>query len=258
MTNGLNFGLSDVKDYVSAIECMASFRSDVKLQLSKDGIRSTTIDSNHVVLIDLFMSSRDMSSVDVSEGVGDLYFNADMKVLGTMLKPATKRGDVILVKKPDTDSLQIMFQGSEYVVQPRQCFVSNVESELEIPKHNPDATLQLTCKEAKRLLKEMITFGEDLEVSFDYTKQEFSFNSQGKGGWARTMLQMDSPGVNNLHGSKDIKLQRYDAKLLEKIIKVNTGAKEVEINFVQEFPLCVTHRIKDHGYIRFYLAPKFE
>lgn len=249
---------ADIKPFVASLECMAALRPDAVLSVSRRGIYSTSIDAHHVILMNLFVSADDMSHHQLqpaSDGQ-DQEFVADLKSLTGILKLAVKRGETLISKKESDDALCVEFLDSKFQVQPKRGFVSG--SDIEVPELDPQLCLTMTTKEAKRVFKEMSAIGGDIVLAYDHAKKRVSIACDGASGTAKILLADGSEGIVGLDGNASVQPQRYDAKLLNKIVsqKTSTGGKEVTIRIVDGFPVEVRHRVGDNGYIRFFLAPK--
>lgn len=249
--------LEDVKKIAVAFDGIAQFRSDTYVSFSKKGIHVSTIDKQHVMFIDLAYSTCDMldATYNVSEDAIRMHF--DMKALASTLKLAVKRGNVTLSleKHGDDRTLKVSLEGSEFVVHEAPHDTRLADSELEPVRDAPDMELTLTCKEAKRIFKELLSFNSDIRITCSQEKQTAVLGCGGSTGTATMVIRDGSEGVQDLTLTRSV-LQSFDCKYLQKIIKQDVGNKLITIRLRNNLPIEICHAASDHSHLAFHLAPK--
>lgn len=254
----------DIKPFVSALECLSVFRTDVIIKASNAGIESTAVDAQHVVLMSLAINADSLSYHNVSHEAPQ-EFLADLKSLIGVLKLAVKRGETSIFKKDDQNAsgymLHAEFQDSRFSISPKQggnvCPTQDVCIETPSFDQPSDVVLTLSVKEAKRLFKELSKIGGDIRFESN-NRHTVCVSCDSGHGRANMSLTEGSAGVVTLESNSSIPPQRFDGNLLQKIIclKSDTGGKEVTLNIRKGLPLEVVHKVGDIGTLKFFLAPK--
>jgi Proliferating cell nuclear antigen, N-terminal domain/Proliferating cell nuclear antigen, C-terminal domain len=245
--------LEDIKALVTAVENVGQFRQVASVAFGGDGAAVTTVDDNHVMLIDLKMGRADFKEYSCPRPV---THHANLKAFATTMKLAVKRGEVtISAPAEDNPPLQVALESSSFTVQPKPVEGTYSALALEPPATIPDAVVTMATKEAKRIFKELLTFGDDVDVAFHGASGTCTLASAGHGGSASITLARDAHGVADIGGLGDL-AQRFDAKYLHKVVKQDAGNKTLVLALRRGLPIEVRHGFGAESRLSYYLAPK--
>jgi hypothetical protein len=266
--------LPDVKPYVAALDCLSGFCGDAVLSIDASGIRTTVVDTNHVVMVSMFMAAFDMESMRTCGKTST--FTADLKGLAAVLKLGSKRGRAVVSQEVGEDTLSIALPGSSFTIEPRRGFVNDdasmmdadIEASDPMKKHSGGVSMTFSAKEARKTFKEMASIGGDLSLDYDPARRTLKLTCKGPGGTAKYEFGDPSdestlgnagagllPGLLSISGDSHVS-SRFDAKYLARIFKTDLGGKEIHASMKSsKLPLRVTHPLSEEGHLHFFLAP---
>lgn len=250
-----SYVIEDIKKIATAFEGISQFRPDAHVSFSKNGVALSTIDKQHVMLIDLVYSAIDMADSVAQDVPTRMHF--DVKALASTLKLAVKRGHVnLVVEQYGMDrTLKVTVEGSEFAVNQAPHDTRLADADLEPTKELPSVTITMTCKEAKRIFKELLSFDSDVMVTCNKDKQTVTLSCEGAKGSATMVIRDGSEGVQDVIIDNTV-CQKFDCKYLQKIIKQDVGNKLVTIRLRKGMPIEVCHAMSDDSHLAFHLAPK--
>lgn len=249
-----SYVFEDIKKVAAAFDGISQFRPDAYVTFSKDGLLLSTIDKQHVMFIDLLCCTSDMVGSTVTDTTR-MHF--DIKALASTLKLAVKRGNVTLsIEQTGAErALRVEVEGSEFAVNQAPHDTRLADADLEPCKDAPTAEVTMTCKEAKRIFKELLSFNSDVLVSCSPDKQTVTLSCEGNKGSAMMQIKEGSEGVQEIIIHSAV-TQKFDCKFLQKIIKQDVGNKIVTIRLRKGMPIEVCHAMSDDSHMAFHLAPK--
>jgi hypothetical protein len=253
--------LADVKPMSQALENIGQFKKQAALAFGPRGLSLTTVDDNHVMLIALALHAPDAAvAYSPPAGGGHVSFRVDLKSASSVLKLGLKRGEAAVMIKEGSETLDVALENTEFKIPPLpmsgQAAAADVP-ELEPPSDPADVVLTLCVKEAKRLFKEFLAFGGDVGIAFSPEAKAFRISCTGPKGVAVYDIMPGSAGVRDVADSgRPYEAQRFDAAVLNKLVKADVGNKEVLIALRAGLPLEVRHPLGGSSSLAFHLAPK--
>lgn len=244
---------TDIKNVVSALESISQFRSVADVYLQRSGLYITCIDDKHIMLVDMNINSNDMKENTFSD---DKKFHCRLKSIASTLKLGVKRGEVKLAILDNTNpSMRIELEDASFDIQSEPLDNRLSSDILEPPNHSPNASLTISSKEAKRVMKELANFECDIDVKYDKASNIFILACNGIKGNAIIKIGEASKGVERIYGDANT-VQRFDRHYLNKIVKQDVGNQTITFNMRDGEPMEVRHDIGTSSHLTYYLAPK--
>lgn len=189
---------------------------------------------------------------------------AGMKLanLSKILKCAAN-DDIITMKSEDNgDTITFIFESpgqerlSEFDLK-----LMDIDSEhLGIPDHEYDATVKMPSTEFQRIVKDLSTIGDTVEIGV--TKDAVKFATNGDIGSANVMCRQNKT-ADKPEESTEIDIREpvnltFALRYLMSFAKATPLSLHTIIKLSKELPLVVEYQIPDIGKLAFYLAPKIE
>lgn len=137
----------------------------------------------------------------------------------------------------------------------------DIDSEhLGIPDNDYDATVSLPSAEFQRIVKDLSTIGDTVEISV--TKDAVKFSTAGDIGSANIMCRQnktaDKPEESTEIDINEPVALTFALRYLNSFAKATPLASQTVLKLSKELPLLVEYHIPDMGRLAFYLAPKIE
>jgi proliferating cell nuclear antigen len=137
----------------------------------------------------------------------------------------------------------------------------DIDSEhLGIPDNEYDATVKLPSAEFARIVKDLSSIGDTVEISV--TKDAVKFATNGDIGSANVMCRQNK-AADKPEEATDIDVTEpvaltFALRYLNSFAKATPLSTHTVLKLSKELPIVVEYRIPDVGSLAFYLAPKIE
>jgi len=241
------------------IEAIKDIVSDANLECNENGISLQAMDSSHVSLVSLIIPSEDFEvfrcdkPVTLGLNLGSFY---------KILKCSSNEDSILISCQDIADNLTVVFESvnndriSEFELK-----LIKIEAEpLGIPETEYSATISITSSEYRRISSEMITLGDTVQIGI--SKEGIKFEVEGDIGKATIFLKklenegnMDEEIKVNI--SEPVKMG-FALRYLNSFSKATPLCEKINLKLCKDFPLQIEFKIGRSGFIRFYLAPKYE
>jgi len=215
------------------------------------------MDPSHVSLVSLTIPSGDFELFRCDKPITlGLNLNSFFKVL----KCSTNEDSIFISCSDTSDILTIIFESinndriSEFELK-----LIKIEAEpLGIPETEYSATISITSTEYRRISSEMITLGDTIQISI--SKQGIKFEVEGDIGKATVFLKQMEKGEEDdlkINISESVKMG-FALRYLNSFSKATPLCDKISLKLCKDFPLQLEFKVGKTGFIRFYLAPKYE
>ena len=137
----------------------------------------------------------------------------------------------------------------------------DIDSEhLGIPDNEYDATVSLPSSEFQRIVKDLSTLGDTVEISV--TKDAVKFSTTGDIGSANIMCRQNKT-ADRPEDATEINVREpvaltFALRYLNSFSKATPLATHTVLKLSKELPIVVEYKMEDVGGLSFYLAPKIE
>jgi len=233
-----------------------------------NGMALQAMDTSHVSLVAVQLKSE-----------GFEYFRCDRGInLGMNLNNLTKilkcanNDDSITIKSPDeSDKITLVFETKKQdEISEYQLKLMNLDCEyLGIPDTSYSVLIKMPSSKFQRICRDLAQIGDSIQISC--TKEGVRFQASGDLGSGKvtvhqTASQDKKEETVSIQMSEPICLS-FAVKYLNYFSKATPLSTQVCLSLAPDVPLVVEYKITgesedddevDHGYIRYYLAPKID
>jgi proliferating cell nuclear antigen len=240
------------------IEAVKDIVSDANLECNENGISLQAMDSSHVSLVSLIIPSDDF---DVFKCEKPITLGLNLNSFYKILKCSSNDDSIFISSSEISDILIIIFESinndriSEFELK-----LIKIDTEpLGIPETQYSATISITSSEYRRISSEMITLGDTMQIGI--SKEGIKFEVEGDIGKATVFLKQmekeyEGDGVK-INISEPVKMG-FALRYLNSFSKATPLCEKITLKLCKDFPLQLEFKVIKSGFIRFYLAPKYE
>ncbi|AOA63762.1 Proliferating cell nuclear antigen [Komagataella phaffii CBS 7435] len=240
------------------VEAMKDCVSSCNFNCTENGISVQAVDNSRVLLIslliekDTFEEYRCDRNITLGVGLGSLS-----KIIGN----GANSDYLTISADDDADKLNIIFEDkvkdkiSEYNLK-----LLDIDADLlDVGPMDTDATITLPSADFAKICKDMKVLSESLQIIV--TKDSALFQSVGDIGTGNIVIRPKTD-IDHPEESVTISLDKpidlsFGSKYLSDIIKATSLSQKVTIKLTDQSPGVFEYKLPS-GYLRFYLAPKFD
>jgi proliferating cell nuclear antigen len=216
------------------------------------------MDPSHVSLVSLIIPSGDF---DVFKCDKPITLGLNLNSFYKILKCSSNEDSISISCSDNLDILVVVFESvnndriSEFELK-----LIKIETEpLGIPETQYSATISITSSEYRRISSEMITLGDTVQIGI--SKEGVKFEVEGDIGKATVFLKQ----MEKEDGEKEVKINisepvkmGFALRYLNSFSKATPLCEKINLKLCKDFPLQIEFKVGKTGFIRFYLAPKYE
>jgi proliferating cell nuclear antigen len=242
------------------LEAIKELVVDANFDISSSGIALQAMDSSHVALVSMLLRS---DGFDHFRCDRNLSLGMNLSSMSKILKCASNE-DILTLKANDNgDTITFMFESPKQdKISEFELKLLEIESDpLGIPDTEYKAVIKMPAAEFQRICRDLSMLGDTVIISA--TKEGVKFSVSGDLGngsiTCRPSSSVDSKPeeVTTIELEETVQLT-FAMRYLNFFTKATSLSSTVILSMSKDVPLVVEYRIKDIGYIRYYLAPKIE
>lgn len=239
-----------------------SIKDSVKLcnfNCTEHGITVQAVDDSRVLLVSLLVGKSAFSEYRCDR---DITLGIDLDSFSKIIKCGNNEDYLTLLAEDSPDSVLTIFEDkkkervSEYSLK-----LMNIDSEfLKIDDMDYDSVITMPLAEFAKIVRDLKNLSESLNIIV--TKDSVKFSSEGETGSGSVVLKpytdMDRPeeSINvTLENAVDL---TFGLKYLNDIIRATSLSLTITIKLADKTPALFEYKLDVGGYLRFYLAPKFD
>ncbi|KAI5949857.1 POL30 [Candida jiufengensis] len=239
-----------------------SIKDCVKLcnfNCTEHGITVQAVDDSRVLLVSLLVGQTAFSEYRCDR---DVTLGIDLESFSKIIKCGNNEDYLTLLAEDSPDSVMTIFEDkkkervSEYSLK-----LMNIDSEfLKIDDMDYDSVITMPSSEFAKIVRDLKNLSESLNIIV--TKDSVKFTSEGETGTGSVVLKpyndMDKPDESvtvNLDNPVDL---TFGLKYLSDIIKASSLSNTITVKLADKTPALFEFKLDVGGYLRFYLAPKFD
>lgn len=239
-----------------------SIKDSVKLcnfNCSEHGITVQAVDDSRVLLVSLLVGETAFSEYRCDR---EITLGIDLESFSKIIKCGNNEDYLTLLAEDSPDNVMTIFEDkkkervSEYSLK-----LMDLDSEfLKIDEMEYDTTITMPSAEFSKIVKDLKNMSESLAIIV--TKDSIKFTSEGESGSGSVVLK---PYVDMDNVSESIKVDlnapvnlTFGLKYLGDIIKASALSPVITIKLMDKTPALFEFKLEAGGYLRFYLAPKFD
>lgn len=191
----------------------------------------------------------------------DLVLGLDLESLGKILKQGNNEDYLTLMADDQPDSIAIVFEDkkkdriSEFSLK-----LMDLDTDvLSIDDMDNDCSITMPSSDFAKIARDMKTLSESLQILV--TKESVKFKADGQIGSGSVVYKphsdLDNPDESvRIDMNQPVNLT-FGAKYLNDIVKASTLSSTITIKLTDKAPALFEFKLPS-GYLRYYLAPKFE
>ncbi|KAL4437211.1 hypothetical protein ABPG75_004350 [Micractinium tetrahymenae] len=241
------------------VEAIKDLIEDANFDCNNSGFSLQAMDSSHVSLVALSLRADGFEHYRCDRNVS---MGMKLANLSKILKCAGNDDAITMKSEDNGDTITFMFESqnqerlSEFDLK-----LMDIDSEhLGIPEAEYDATVKLPASEFQRIVKDLASIGDTVEISV--TKDAVKFGTTGDIGSAQIMCRQNK-SVDKPEESTEIDINEpvaltFALRYLNSFAKATPLSSHVMLKLSKELPIVVEYYIENTGRLGFYLAPKVE
>lgn len=248
------------------IESIKDLVTDINLDITSTGISLQAMDSSHVALVTLNLSSEGFEEYRCDK---QMTLGVSVANLSKIMKCGGNDDSITLSAEEDPSSLNIKFENSSkknifkfFIEQKKQSEFNlsliTIDSEhLGIPETQYSAMVTMSSSEFTRICRELYSLNETVNIETTKTSIKFGVNGENVGG----SIKIEANDSSNLDEQTIIQVEEsvnlaFALRYLNMFTKASTLSQQVSLYLSVEFPLMVEYKLQQLGVLKFYLAPR--
>ena len=226
-------------------------------KLTKKGIKISSLDKAHVALIDCFIPSDFFKNYNFNDDNKEIVIGLNVGILIKILNHLKQNDELIFNYKGDT--LDISFINPKYQKHYNIKLMDIDSDELSIFDCNTTTNITIESKYFNDIVRELCDIGD--VVKFKVFKE--CINDEDQNIELQCFGDMTSLGM--ILSNDDLTLQNlqnisleFSLTNLETFSKGYNLNKYMNIEIDNNYPIKLSYKIMDTGYINYFLAPRIE
>lgn len=251
------------QEFHSVIKAIATVLSDCVVNVSSEGLRVSRIDTESVVMVDLFLSKADFTDFSL-RGKPEIEVGLSTVDLKRLLEWMTV--DPLRIEIPDQGPLKLSQERSG-LFEERVLFVPRIqvdtEREAAPPENEPTGTAEFSAKTMTRLIQTHMSLGNSCQIKMFKTKLQFQItggtNIGGKTTLKRTTSNPDNPPLTIRTKTRAAITQSVSCAQFRKFAAAADLGGRVKLYMSGgEDPVKVEFQVgeEDLGYLAYFIAPQ--
>lgn len=239
-----------------------SIKDSVKLcnfNCTEHGLTVQAVDDSRVLLVSLLVGQSAFSEFRCDR---DITLGIDLESFSKILKCGNNEDFLTLLAEDKPDSVMTIFEDkvkervSEYSLK-----LMDIDSEfLNIDDMDYDSVITMPSTDFGKIVRDLKNLSESLNVVV--TKDSVKFTSEGESGSGSVVLKSHSD-LDHPENTINVSLENpvnltFGLKYLNDIIKATSLSSSITIKLADKTPALFEYKLDAGGYLRFYLAPKFD
>lgn len=241
------------------VEAIKELIDDANFDCNSSGFSLQAMDSSHVSLVALSLRADGFEHYRCDRNVS---MGMKLANLSKILKCAAADDTITMKSEDGGDTLTFMFESSaQDRISEFDLKLMDIDSEhLGIPDNEYDATVKMPAAEFQRIVKDLSTIGDTVEISV--TKDAVKFGTTGDIGSANILCRQNNT-VDKPEEATSIDINEpvaltFALRYLNSFAKATPLSTHTVLKLSKELPVVVEYYIADMGRLAFYLAPKIE
>lgn len=236
----MNCVLEDGSIFVKIIDGIKDLCPEGNLDFTQYGMQMQVMDAAHVSLCSLMLRTNMFKSYSCPDAMS---LGVNFKTLAMMLKNSSGE----LVMKSDGDKMNIKVHKLTGMAEYTMNLMDIDCEQLGVPETSYAATCVLPSATFGKVMRDLSDFSDTCSLHIDETLTVTAKGDMGKVVWKGDNCKCS---VRSQVSPLDFGL-RYMCLFSKCAVSSN-----VVLAMSPDMPICLTFPVEEHGYMRFYLAPK--
>ncbi len=172
--------------------------------------------------------------------------------------------DVLTLRAEDSaDSISFVFESAKQEkVSDFELKLMDIDGEfLGIPETEYNASITMSANEFSKICRDLTILGDTVVISA--TKEGVRFSVKGDLGAGNILVKQGGAVADDPSSGTTIELSEpvsltFALRYLNFFTKATSLSDQVKLSMSPDVPLVVEYKMKDLGYLRYYLAPKLQ
>ncbi|ODV62085.1 proliferating cell nuclear antigen [Ascoidea rubescens DSM 1968] len=225
---------------------------------SEHGITVQAVDDSRVLLVSLLIGNEVFSDYRCDRNI---TLGVDLKSFAKIIRCGGNDDYLTLIAEDSPDSVTLVFEDknsdriSEYSLK-----LMEIDNEfLKIDDMDYDSVIKMPSIDFQKICRDLSTLSESLQILI--TKDSIKFMAEGETGNGSVILKPRTD-IDKPEQSITVKLNNavnstFGLKYIADIVKGTSLSNQIVIKISNRTPALFEYKLQS-GYLRFYLAPKFE
>lgn len=245
--DSIGFRTSNAQMFKNILHFIEVFLSELNFIVNSDGIYITSMDSNHISLIDCYIPSNLFELYNCSE---EIVRGFDFKALNKILSHLNYDDELIMIFNEDTT--EIRYINDKYTKYYTLKNMSIDCDTLDIKDMVEMTYIYMDSKYFFSIINNFVDIGDNLRMKLLKNKQKISLKSQSDITDLKIVLNNEDIDIKNI---QDICLE-FNIKNILSFSKGYNLSEKIQIKIGPDVPIQMTYNFKDNGYLHYYVAPK--
>lgn len=239
-----------------------AIKDSVKLcnfNCTEHGLTVQAVDDSRVLLVSLLVGQAAFNEYRCDR---DITLGIDMESFSRIIKCGNNEDYLTILAEDKPSNVMTIFEDkkkervSEYSLK-----LMDIDSEfLNIDEMDYDSVITMPSGEFAKIVRDLKNLSESLNIIV--TKDSVKFSSEGESGTGSVVLKPYND-LDHQEESISVNLENpvnltFGLKYLSDIIKATSLASTITIKLADKTPALFEYKLDAGGYLRFYLAPKFD
>ena len=226
--------------FVKIIDGIKDLCSEGNIDFSSDGMQMQVMDASHVSLCSMLMRTNLFKLYKCPE---PLSLGINFKTLAMMLRGA--KGELKL--KSSGDKLEVTVQKLTGTAQYTMNLMDIDSEHLAVPQTSYAAVCLLPSAVFGKVMRDLSDFSDTCTIDIGDTLSVSATGDLGRVDWKADDCKCTVQG--------DTMPLQFGLRYMSLFSKCAVSP-QVVLSMSPDMPICLTFPIEEHGYMRFYLAPK--
>jgi proliferating cell nuclear antigen len=245
--------------FCSIFQHIKLFSENITISFHQDRMYVQSMDHARISIFEIIIQ-HDWFDEYKLETAGSLCLGVNANLLFKILNAREKTQTIVFeLGEDDADTLLIHFKSENKAIFDKhfEMPLLNIDEELmAIPEMDSHAELTIPSANFATLINQLSIFGDTLHV--DCSEETILFYSKSSDlGKMMVEVNIDDLSAFSINEGAVLNLS-FSLRNLHNICAYSKLCKEIEIKWIDHFPMQVIYPIDDKAQIKFYLAPKVD
>ena len=245
--NSIGFRTQNVQLFKTILHFIEVFLSELNFRINSEGIFITSMDSNHISLIDCFIPCEMLGLYNCQD---EIVRGFDFKALNKILSHLNYDDDLIMIFNEDTTELRYI--NSKYTKYYTLKNMSIDSDMLDIKDMVEMTYITMDSKYFSSIINNFVDIGDNLRIKLLESKKKISLKSQSDISDLKIVLNNDDMDIKNF---QDICLE-FNIKNILSFSKGYNISENIQIKIGPDVPIQMSFNFKSKGFLHYYVAPK--
>ncbi len=221
----------------------------INIKLDRDGLRFTSMDNSHISLVDVFVPKFFFKAYNNNDET--ISIGIDLNILNKVLNHLNSEDELIFTL--DNDKLDVSFINEKYKKFYSLKLLNIDYDELDIQDLENPVKIKLDSRYFNDIISHFNDIGDNVEFQIKEKEDDvITLKSEGPMTELNIVIETDDIEIENLD---DLNMF-VNMKNLQNFSKGYSLNKNMTIEMTENYPLKLSYKIMDIGYINYYIAPK--